>query len=156
MRQWRDDKALEAVTEFLRLAGAVQLAVQKIARAGGGIGHPNGVEALDEALLRLNLHVRVLEASTPWLLSGRCWRSVGEIEDSVGFLREPSEVQRWVAGYSHALQGLPDLDIWIQGCVNYARREFFRSDWDSNRRVRLWQRVKPHGIIQLRDAESWF
>jgi hypothetical protein len=121
-RWWRVEATRSAVVEFVRLAARLQLAVHEIAVAADGPGHVAAVHAMERALIELNVEMRAVELVTPWELSGHLWRNLGEIEEAVTSLRDPATVASWSREGVDAREGSPDVALWIQGCINDARR----------------------------------
>jgi hypothetical protein len=120
--RWRIEVTRQAVMNYLRLATRLQVAIHEIALAAGGDGHAAAVAKMDRALVELNVEIRALELVAPGELSGKFWRNLGEIESSVEHFRDADVVRDWVARDPHALEGSTEVAIWLQGCINAARR----------------------------------
>jgi hypothetical protein len=122
LRRWRIEATRQAVLDFIRLAARLQIAIHEIALAAGGPGHAAAVAKMDRALVELNVEIRALELVTPWDVSGKFWRNLGEIESSVEHLRDPAAVRTWIERDPYAAEGSSEVSVWLQGCINVARR----------------------------------
>lgn len=124
VRRFRYDATRDAMVEVIHLAAKLQVAVRQIAQAAGGPGHELAVRGMDDLLVELNFHLRAVELVSSWRLSGKSWRNLGEIEKRLDELREPALVIEWIRRPDkQAWRGLPEIDIFVQGIVNVARRE---------------------------------
>jgi hypothetical protein len=133
IRRFRNDATRAAIVEVVHLAARLQVSVRQIARAAGGSDHDLAVRDMDDVLVELNFHLRAVELVTSWRLSGKSWRNLGEIENRLDDLREPSFVVEWLRRPDPQIwRGLPEIDIFVQGIVNVARGELgygFKEDF---------------------------
>jgi hypothetical protein len=122
LRRWRIEVTRQAVLDYVRLAARLQVAIHDIAIARGGPDHASAVAKMDRALVELNVEIRALQLVSPWELGGKFWRNLAEIESSIEHLRNADSVREWVDRDPHALEGSAEVGIWLQGCINAARR----------------------------------